>query len=232
MGILYPAAEITACAGVFTVFAKHGLDMKNKKNYREMWGAWALSVTPAALFCLLAASAEIATPMGRNIVVIPVGAILGGCLFAYAGYVIHDFTATAAQVEPTATGASLIDGSKFAQNTIQPPITNNQGIITNNQSGGTNQIFNQEVPARIELVEPRTKVKLDSGQFNFSYKINITKTVPRFTLQAQGNNVTDIDIEQDGQTSVLFNMIQSYFRTDSGLLVHQNLSARHWADML
>jgi hypothetical protein len=58
MGTLYPTLPIAVVLAIFTLLAKHALDMRKEKNYREMWGSWSLSLVPAALFCLWVASGE------------------------------------------------------------------------------------------------------------------------------------------------------------------------------
>jgi hypothetical protein len=96
MGLLYPGLPIAISIAVFGLLGKHALDMKREKNYREMWGAFSLSVLPGVLFLLWAASGE-STVAARNLILIPSGAIIGACAFAWAGYVWHDIVAARAQ---------------------------------------------------------------------------------------------------------------------------------------
>jgi hypothetical protein len=97
MGLLYPGLPIAISIAVFGLLGKHALDMKGKKNYREMWGAFSLSMLPAVLFLLWAASGE-SSMAARNLILIPAGAIIGGgCAFAWAGYVWNDIVAARAQ---------------------------------------------------------------------------------------------------------------------------------------
>lgn len=94
MGILYPALPIAAAFAVFALLARHALEMRSKQNYREMWGATSLALLPAAILWLIVVSGE-SSMATRTILLIPAGAIVGGCIFAWAGYVIHDMTAKA-----------------------------------------------------------------------------------------------------------------------------------------
>jgi hypothetical protein len=96
MGLLYPGLPIAICIAVFGLLGKHALDMKGKKNYREMWGAFSLSVLPAVLFLLWVASGE-SSVVARNLVLMPAGAILGACAFAWVGYVWNDLATARAQ---------------------------------------------------------------------------------------------------------------------------------------
>jgi hypothetical protein len=75
MGILYPTLPIAAVLALFSLMAKHGLDMKKEKNYREMWGAFSLSLLPATLFAIWAVSEE--SSMVRNLILMPLGAAVG-----------------------------------------------------------------------------------------------------------------------------------------------------------
>jgi hypothetical protein len=110
MGLLYPGLPIAISIAVFGLLGKHALDMKGKKNYREMWGAFSLSLLPAALFLLWAASGE-PSMVARNWILMPAGAIIGACAFAWAGYVWNDITAARAQ---TSTGGAI----QVAQNSM------------------------------------------------------------------------------------------------------------------
>lgn len=92
MGGLYPALPIGIAIAVFGLLARHSLEMRGKKNYREMWGAAFLSFVPAGIFCAIWAWTGEPDVAARNIVLIPIGAILGACASAWAGYYIHDTT--------------------------------------------------------------------------------------------------------------------------------------------
>jgi hypothetical protein len=96
MGLLYPALPIAISIAVFGLLGMHALDMKGEKNYREMWGALSLSVLPTVLFLLWAASGE-SSMAARNLILMPAGAIIGACAFAWAGYVWNDIVAAWAQ---------------------------------------------------------------------------------------------------------------------------------------
>lgn len=89
MGLLYPTLPVAIALGIFGLLGRHALEMRTKQNYREMWGATTLSLLPAAIFCLWAASGE-SSMLTRNYLLIPAGAIIGACIFAYGGYVIAD----------------------------------------------------------------------------------------------------------------------------------------------
>jgi hypothetical protein len=150
MGTLYPTLPIAVVLAIFTLLAKHALDMRKEKNYREMWGSWSLSLVPAALFCLWVASGE-SSMLTRNLILIPAGALLGACAFAYAGYLWHDMTAAA---QP---------GGKSDQSTVtdsKPPVNvfGNQNVLSFGQVGGqtAHTIINQGLPPRTISSAART----------------------------------------------------------------------------
>jgi hypothetical protein len=96
MQILYPAgvwAAILVCA---SVFGAHALKMRTDKNYREAWGSATLSLLPAAIFWIFVIGGE-PDMLKRTMLLLPVGAVFGACLFAYAGYVIADIKRAKAQ---------------------------------------------------------------------------------------------------------------------------------------
>jgi hypothetical protein len=104
MGPFSPTIWLAGGAlALFSLLGKHALDMKKEKNYREMWGSLALSLLPAAVFWLWAVSGESAA-VTRNLFLIPVGAIIGGCAFAWAGYVWSDIAAARTQ---TSSGGAV-----------------------------------------------------------------------------------------------------------------------------
>jgi hypothetical protein len=129
MANLYPAFPIAVAVAIFAILAKHALDMRGKQNYREMWGCLTLSLLPAALFCLWATSGESSMAM-RNIILIPVGALVGACVFAYGGYLFSDIMVARAQSQASTT---------FKEAQLTPsergPIIN-QNVTSHNQSGG------------------------------------------------------------------------------------------------
>lgn len=136
MGALYPGLPIAFCLAVFGLLARHALEMRGKKNYREMWGSLSLSLLPGAVFCLWVASGE-SSMVTRNIYLIPIGALLGACAFAWAGYVFHDMRAAQAQaLSPAESGAQPSGG----KNVVNIPGSNNTvsighiGDVTINQA--------------------------------------------------------------------------------------------------
>jgi hypothetical protein len=108
MEILYPAGVWAAVLVWLSVFGAHALRMRTEKNYREAWGSATLALLPAAAFWIWAVSGE-ADMIRRTALLIPVGALVGACLFAYAGYVIADIKAAKAQ-----TGSGVIMGKNQA----------------------------------------------------------------------------------------------------------------------
>jgi hypothetical protein len=89
MGSLYPALPIAVVLAIFALLARHALEMRAKQNYREMWGAATLSFLPSAIFLLIVVSGE-PSMLTRNYLLLPAGAIIGACVFAYAGYIVAD----------------------------------------------------------------------------------------------------------------------------------------------
>jgi hypothetical protein len=109
MGLLYPAVPITACFTFFSVFGAHALRMRTEKNYREMWGSATLSLIPAAIFWLLVMGEE-PEMLKRTMLLLPAGALVGGCLFAYLGYVVSDFRSAKAQQGGMPKAGDIIGG--------------------------------------------------------------------------------------------------------------------------
>lgn len=124
MGPIYPALPIAIALAIFTLLARHALDMRTKQNYREMWGSASLALLPAAVFCLFVASGE-PSMLARNYLLIPAGALLGACAFVYAGYVWADWR-MASPIGKTNGETVVAQGGPT--------------INTWNQSGGTNTI--------------------------------------------------------------------------------------------
>jgi hypothetical protein len=122
---IYPALPIAGVLACFSLFGAHALRMRTEKNYREMWGAAGIGLLPAAIFWLFVVSAE-PDMLKRTMWLIPVGALVGACLFAYAGYVVSDIrSAKGAQPSPKQEGSLVAQGPT---------------INTWNQSGGQNTI--------------------------------------------------------------------------------------------
>src|SRR6266852_5953096 len=130
MAILYPALASAAVLAWFGPFANHALKMRVEKKYREMWGAATLSLLPAALFCLIIASGE-ASMITRNYLLLPVGALVGACLFAYAGYLLQDIRS--AHAENTSSPANFKETELMP--TDRGPIIN-QNVTSHGQQGG------------------------------------------------------------------------------------------------
>jgi uncharacterized membrane protein YgdD (TMEM256/DUF423 family) len=129
MGVLYPALASAAVLAWFGPFANHALKMRVEKNYREMWGAASLSLLPAAIFLLIVASGE-PSMLTRNFLLIPAGALIGACVFAYLGYFAADLRA-----DPARSPGK--DQPKMEETIVAQGGPN---INTWNQSGGTNTI--------------------------------------------------------------------------------------------
>jgi uncharacterized membrane protein YgdD (TMEM256/DUF423 family) len=83
---IYPALPIAGVLAWFGLFGAHALRMRTEKNYREMWGSATLSLFPAALFWLFVIGGE-PEMLKRTLLLVPAGALVGACLFAYLGYV-------------------------------------------------------------------------------------------------------------------------------------------------
>jgi hypothetical protein len=107
--------------------------------------------------------------------------------------------------------------SQGEPNSPRPTPANNSGIITNNQSGGSNQIINQEVPARSEFIGQPELRKISDKEFEHVYLLNITKLVPRYHFQALGNNILDVSVSQEGGFSTMSNVQKLTFRAPSGV---------------
>lgn len=119
---------------VFGVIANHAREMYKDRKYREMFGTLFWAVVPIAIFGLFWVANENPSTMARNIILGIIGAVLGGCALIWVGCRI--------------SGADV-----DAQKPSQPPavrdentnnqtgnVTNQQGIISQGQTGGTNTI--------------------------------------------------------------------------------------------
>jgi hypothetical protein len=117
MGPFSPTTWIAAAVlALFGLLAKHALDMKGKKNYREMFGSLTLSLLPATLFWLWEVSAEDSMAT-RTLLVIPAGALIGAFAFAWAAYVLHDMRKTSRVTESFTVPAEterLVSQAQFA----------------------------------------------------------------------------------------------------------------------
>jgi len=129
LGVLYPALPVAIAIAVFGLLGRHALEMRAKHNYREMWGAVTLSLLPSAIFLLIVASGE-PSMLTRNLLLVPAGALIGACVFVYAGYVAFDLRAAKAQ--PTGDQLNPVETIIVAQG--------GPTINTWNQSGGNNTI--------------------------------------------------------------------------------------------
>jgi hypothetical protein len=128
---LYPALPIAVVLAIFTLLARHALDMRTKQNYREMWGATSLSILPAALFLAIVASGE-PSMLKRNLLLIPAGALIGACVFVYGGYVWSDTVAIPPQ--PPAIKPPYIIMAQLVPSAQGPMI--DQSVTSYNQQGG------------------------------------------------------------------------------------------------
>ena len=165
MGAFYPAAPIAVSAAVFGLLARHALEMRTKKNYREMWGSLTLSLMPAALFCLWVGCTEYLDMLARNLFLVPAGALLGASAFAWAGYVYHDMTAQA-QTAPSASN-TFMQTAQLLPSERGPFI--DQSVRSDNQSGG--------ITAHTVIIGP-TKRNLDTA-WGDPLKAQILSNLPR-----------------------------------------------------
>jgi hypothetical protein len=78
--------------------------MSADKKYREAWGLATLSLLPAAIFWLFVMGEEPGM-LKRTMLLIPAGALVGACMFAYAGYVISDIRSARAETQGVAMGS-------------------------------------------------------------------------------------------------------------------------------
>jgi hypothetical protein len=147
MGLLYPALPIAAVLALFSVFGAHALKMRTEKNYREMWGAASLAVLPASLFWLYVISAE-PSMVTRTLLLIPAGAIVGACIFAWAGYALHDTTAKAQTAPPANTaGTPNMSQSVGKGSVVVGDVKANVGddsVVVGATDNAGNVIFNKE----------------------------------------------------------------------------------------
>jgi hypothetical protein len=135
MGLLYPGLPIAICIAVFGLLGRHAVEMKGKKNYREMWGAFSLSVLPAVLFLLWAGSGE-SSVVARNLILMPAGAILGACALAWAGYVWNDYATARAQ--PIQTAQTSREPIAAALEALADAIAKARGVSAGVVGIGTN----------------------------------------------------------------------------------------------
>jgi hypothetical protein len=116
-----------------------------------MWGSAALSLIPAGVFCLFIASGEMSM-VARNWLLIPAGALIGACLFVYAGYVASDWRgAKAAETHKPIKEAGVPSNNMES-------VTNNQGINTQGQIGNNTVINNTAGPSHSGVLSPKDAV--------------------------------------------------------------------------
>jgi hypothetical protein len=93
------ATLLFGLAGVFSApFLKNVFDMRREKNYREMVGSM---VWPAAFFVVATVGLAMETSMPirvQNILLGIFGALLGGSLLVWSGYLVRDSWSVKAQV--------------------------------------------------------------------------------------------------------------------------------------
>jgi hypothetical protein len=182
MWILYPALPIAAVLAWFGPFANHALKMRVEKNYREMWGACSLALLPASIFWLIVVSGE-SSMVVRSALLIPAGAVVGACVFMWAGYIVHDMTAKAQQpgeAPPVASGD-------------KPPvnITGSGNVVSIGQTGGvTAQTYINQVPQpELRLVEQKDEINPDgthSTTFTVEVASQVTPAFLAIDIAAQG----------------------------------------------
>jgi hypothetical protein len=110
---LYPALPITACFAWFALFGAHALRMRTDKNYREAWGSATLSLLAPDLFWLWVVIGGEPEMLKRTMLLMPAGAIVGACFFAYLGYVVSDFRAAKAQEGGLPKKGDILGGIGF-----------------------------------------------------------------------------------------------------------------------
>jgi hypothetical protein len=153
MGLLYPGLPIAICIAVFGLLGKHALDMKGKKNYREMWGAFSLSVMPAVLFLLWAASGE-SSMVARNLILMPAGAIFGACALAWAGYVWNDIATAHAQTPEIQVAQAPMNGGEIVATALEnlagaiasaPPVIIGSRTVVTAGPGSSGTVIGKQV---------------------------------------------------------------------------------------
>lgn len=137
MEILYPTGVWAAILVWLSVFGAHALRMRTEKNYREAWGSATLALLPASAFWFWAVSGE-ADMIRRTAFLFPVGAIVGACLFSYAGYVVADIRGAKAQTGVAMANDALASALEALAGAVEkaPGVTvGAMGIATNGGMG-------------------------------------------------------------------------------------------------
>lgn len=115
----------------FALAGRRALELRTIGKYRTSWGAWFWAFFPGFLAALVLTT-DVGTAVSvRNCILGLLGGIVGICGAVYLGYLLTDWRAAA----PAPRGGSM-HSSPSQGSTINVP--NNEGIVTNNQSGGTN----------------------------------------------------------------------------------------------
>lgn len=190
----YPAIPIALVIAIFGVFAAHSLRMRTEKNYREMWGSACIGVLPVSTFLLFIVSQE-ASMVARNIYAIPIGAIVGACVFAYVGYVISDLTPVRAQ--PQKEQEHLIHMAQLVPSAQGPVI--DQSVTSYNQQGG--------ITAHSVVIGPQQR-NLDLPAFS-ELKSQILSQLPR------DKDITVMAILGDTESITFAQQIHSFLKNNS-----------------
>jgi hypothetical protein len=200
MGSLYPTLPIAGVLACFTLFGAHALRMRTEKNYREMWGSATLSLLPAAIFWFLVFSGE-PDLLKRTMLLIPAGALVGACLFAYAGYFFHDITAAHAESLP----ASFKEAQLMP--TDRGPIIN-QNVTSYGQQGG--------ITAHTVNVGPQPR-NLETT-WGAPLKAQILSQLPR------DKEITVLALMGDAETSNLALQIHAFLKANGFKLKEDGIS--------
>ncbi len=149
------------CLAWLTLAGRRALEMSKDADYRASWG-WAFwALVPASLFAVLSFSSGGGDVTARNITLGALGALMGAAGLIWAGY----WWDSSAKAQPPAQ----MPGTQPA---INAP--NNQGIVTQGQSGGTN-IIN---PGPIITASPQVQSRSNDPAAPWQTMFTISTTVP------------------------------------------------------
>ena len=155
MEYLYPALPIAGTLAWFSVFGAYALRRKAEDHPREMWGAATLSLGPACLFWLIIASGE-SSMLSRTFLIAPAGALFGACLFAWAGYVIHDLRAAPVLPDPPGPIVPPSPQSSAPGGVRTGGVHGNHFIVGNISNNGVGILMDGDVSNNVWEIEKMT----------------------------------------------------------------------------
>jgi hypothetical protein len=198
--ILVPASAV-----LFSVFAAHAFALRREQNYREFWGASSWALLPALTSAIWLGSDPEVSVTVRNIAAGLFGAVFGASAAIWSGYLLGSYRAVA-QNRPT--GEVTMPEPSQPGAAVNGP--NNQGIVTNNQSGGTNNLtINREdnSPGRrmrdlFDRIDPNIIGNVEQGRTHIAVWMQPFEINKLRALIAEAGTASDVTIDGLGRRDI------------------------------